>query len=288
MNARRTRACSLFLALALLPLCVGASAPWEAVRARMEADRAEGRVLVAHVVVPLCDNEHQGIVPVPAALGDGSDPAHNLYWGAAFGLRTYLTRQAGWTLLRSEDSPSEGVLERIVLYREVPGPGGVTPCVVVAEAWDGTLMPEAVDRFLLLASGADSETVEIQGPRGRLLQVEAGGRAHLVVFAGHDGLMDFPLGSSPQPEPEAPARASVALTCASRTFFGPPLEATGAHRLLMTTGFMAPEAYTLAALFEGFFGGQTPAAIRLRAAAAYNRYQRCGERGAQRLFAGDP
>jgi len=39
----------------------------------------QGEPLVAHVLVPLCDNEHQGIVPTSASLGIGMDPDHNLY-----------------------------------------------------------------------------------------------------------------------------------------------------------------------------------------------------------------
>jgi len=287
MNACGARAACALLLAALLPQLPAAAEPWEAVRDRMDSDRAEGRVLVAHAVVPLCDNEHQGIVPVPETLGDGSDPARNLYWGAAYGLRTFLTRQGGWTLLRAEESPREGVLERIVLYREVARPRGAAPCLLVAEAWDGARMPEAVERFLALASGKEPETLEVEGPRGTL-RVEAGGRSHVVLFVGHDGLMDFPLATPPEAQSDAPARSAVALTCASRTYFGGPLEATGAHRLLMTTGFMAPEAYTLAALLEGFFAGESPSALRLRAASAYHRYQKCGERAARNLFVGDP
>ncbi len=37
--------------------------------ARLDADVAGGEPLVAHVVVALCDNEFQGIVPVPADTG---------------------------------------------------------------------------------------------------------------------------------------------------------------------------------------------------------------------------
>jgi hypothetical protein len=44
------------------------------------------------IIVALCDNEHQGIVPVPEALGRGDDPATNLYWGAMYGLRTLLQK----------------------------------------------------------------------------------------------------------------------------------------------------------------------------------------------------
>jgi hypothetical protein len=39
------------------------------------------------VFVALADNASQGIVPVPAAIGDGNDPERNLYWGTAEGLK---------------------------------------------------------------------------------------------------------------------------------------------------------------------------------------------------------
>jgi hypothetical protein len=36
-----------------------------------------------HVFVPLADNQHQRIVPVPATLGNRDDLARNLYWRKA-------------------------------------------------------------------------------------------------------------------------------------------------------------------------------------------------------------
>jgi hypothetical protein len=36
-----------------------------------------------YVIVSLVDNLSQGIVPVPAKIGNGNDPRNNLYWGAA-------------------------------------------------------------------------------------------------------------------------------------------------------------------------------------------------------------
>ncbi len=44
----------------------------------------EHAVRTIHVFVALADNQNQGIVPVPAALGNGEDPERNLYWGSAF------------------------------------------------------------------------------------------------------------------------------------------------------------------------------------------------------------
>jgi hypothetical protein len=40
---------------------------------------AQPKIRVVHVFVALADNAHQGIVPVPARLGNGDDAAANLY-----------------------------------------------------------------------------------------------------------------------------------------------------------------------------------------------------------------
>ncbi len=42
-----------------------------------------------HVFVALADNQHQGIVPIAAKLGNGEDAEHNLYWGSAYGVKTF-------------------------------------------------------------------------------------------------------------------------------------------------------------------------------------------------------
>src|SRR5262249_59541430 len=62
--------------------------------------------------ISLADNENQGIVPVPAKLGNGEDPERNLYWGAAGGMKTYFRRSSEWTLLQSGQKPKSEVLER--------------------------------------------------------------------------------------------------------------------------------------------------------------------------------
>jgi hypothetical protein len=45
--------------------------------------RAQKVARLVHVFVALADNAHQGIVPLPKALGNGDDPGRNPYWGAA-------------------------------------------------------------------------------------------------------------------------------------------------------------------------------------------------------------
>lgn len=75
------------------------------------------------------------------------------------------------------------------------------------------------------------------------------------------------------------------LACASKAYFAGPLARAGAHPLLWTTGLMAPEAYVLEAAIDGWMARESGDAVRTRAAAAYNRSQRCGIKAATRLFA---
>ncbi len=66
-----------------------------------------------HIFVALCDNKYQGIVPVPAKIGNGQDPNNNLYWGCAFGVKTFFKKSAAWKLIKSESRVSP-LLERLI------------------------------------------------------------------------------------------------------------------------------------------------------------------------------
>ena len=48
---------------------------------------------VTYTLVALCDNLYQGIVPVPASIGNGDSPRTNLYWGCGYGVRTYFLKR---------------------------------------------------------------------------------------------------------------------------------------------------------------------------------------------------
>jgi hypothetical protein len=249
------------------------------VRARIAAARAAGEPVVTHVIVALCDNRNQGIVPVPSSLGNGRSPSSNLYWGASFGMRTFFVRE-GYSL--NQVSHSGRVLDRIVLSKVIPG-SPPTELVIIAEAWDGAAISEATNRFLRLAAGHDPETVELTtGPVKRELQ--AGGDAAIIAFVGHDGLMDFAAPSRPKPNPRASPRASIVLACVSKPYFLELLTAGGSYPLLLTTGLMAPEAYTLEAALHAFAAGGTARDVHQAAAAAYRKYQKCGAAAAARLF----
>ncbi|HST23582.1 MAG TPA: hypothetical protein VLR90_20895, partial [Blastocatellia bacterium] len=72
---------SIFISLAVLAALAGcgSSAITSEVQPQKQVVGKNSRRVI-HVLVALCDNEHQGIVPVPAKIGNGDDPQNNLYW----------------------------------------------------------------------------------------------------------------------------------------------------------------------------------------------------------------
>lgn len=240
---------------------------------------AQTKPRVVHVFVALADNQHQGIVPVPATLGNGDDPARNLYWGAAFGVRTLFRKSSDWGEAEHAEVAGGVVLVRSVFVHRS---GDV---LLVADAYRGREIKQALADFFHAAGGMRLKT-EMPFPpptvAGAFLSAVAS-PADLVVYLGHDGLMDFPLkvdfaGRS------ATARPAIVLACASRSFFRDLLKQSGATPLLWTNGLMAPEAYTLKAALDGWIANESNEQIRQRAAAAYAQYQKCSNAAALRLF----
>jgi hypothetical protein len=227
-----------------------------------------------HVFVALADNQHQGIVPVPARLGNGDDPESNLYWGSAYGVKTFFRRSAEWVMTNCIAKPKPEVLERCVFkHRE-------TNTYLVADAYRGSEIREAILDFFDAASGANPEIVATP-QSGQPLTIRGG--SNLVAYVGHDGLMDFSLPLIPKQKNEI-LRDAIILACASKQYFSESLRPGGAHPLLWTTNLMAPEAYTLKSALEGWIAGENSEQIRDRAAVAYDKYQKCGVRAARRLF----
>jgi hypothetical protein len=228
------------------------------------------------VFVALADNANQGIVPVPAKLGNGEDPEHNLYWGAAAGVKTFFARSAEWTLVSQRQRPKPEVLERCVFKHKTAN------VYLVADAYQGNRIKQAIADFLEAAAGENAQVVPVR-IGGQNIPVHAGGSANLVAYIGHDGFMDFRLTSLPRGTRKR-QREAIVLACLSKSYFAEPLRATGAQPLLWTTGLMAPEAYTLKSALDGWILGESHEQIRERAAAAYDRYQKCGLNGARRLL----
>jgi hypothetical protein len=213
------------------------------------------RPLLVHVTVALCDNATQGIVPVPPAIGDGNDPRTNLYWGASYGVKTWLKKEK-WAIERAS-APDSAILERLVARKTIGG----REVILTADAWRGSRIRDAITAFLEQASGLRE-------------------KADVVAYIGHDGLMEFTV--APRAGPKGTKPRSIVLACASKQYFSEHLARAGSEPLLLTTGLMAPEAYTLTATIEAHVQHGD---VREAAARAYHRHQSCGLNAARRLFA---
>lgn len=241
---------------------------------------SKNSVPVIHVFVALCDNVNQGIVPVSASLSNGDNPQTNLYWGAAFGIKTFFSKNKDWQAVNpsnlSVKAPSV-VLDRVVFRHKKSG------AYLVAEAYRGSYIHQATQDFLAAAAGTPGEKLTVSVD-GKTAEVRLGGRANLIAYIGHNGLMDFQLTSLPK-QIDKETRETVILACASKSYFAEPLRKTGAQPLLWTTNLMAPEAYVLSAALDGWLTHETDEQIRTRAAKAYSSYQRISVGGASSLFA---
>ncbi len=233
---------------------------------------------VVHVFVALCDNRNQGIVPVPANLGNGQDPRNNLYWGAMYGTKTFLARSPHWEGLGGFTKPTNaGILERCVFRSRGAGPA----VYVVADAYDGACMKTALSDFFDAAAGL--KITEVVGSDGQV-SLQAGGYSDMVCFVGHNGLMDVRLSEFPENRGAPNPACAVVLACKSHSYFVAPLRNAKCKPLITTAGLMAPEAYTLDAIIRSWSDGDPHETTRQNAANAYAKYQKCSRQAAMRLF----
>lgn len=224
-----------------------------------------------HVFVALCDNRYQGIVKVPAAIGNGQDPDNNLYWGCGYGIRTYFKRSSEWRLLQTREV-EHPILERLVFKHNTSGH------YLVADAYDGQFIKQCTEDFISATSGLDKDTLHVGGT---IIGTE--GNAVLTSYIGHNGLMDFTLPFAYK-NTDNTVRDCIILACFSKAYFESYLEQANAHPLLWTSGLMCPEAYTLHDALSGYVKGESADSIRTRAALAYHKFQKCGERPARKLL----
>ena len=225
-----------------------------------------------HVIVALCDNRHQGITPVPPAIGNGQDAAHNLYWGARYGVKTYFTHSREWKLVADIIRPRPPILERLIFVH------AARRVYLVADAYDGASMKQAVTDVITASAGLAPEVITIRNHAFLF-----GGGADLLAFVGHDGLLDFHLALHLTPV-RAKRKDVILLCCVSNQCFKPWLQMTGAYPLLWTTELMCPEAYTLHDALHGWVRGASSRIIQELAAHAYSSHQRCSVRAAKVLL----
>lgn len=242
---------------------------------RLQQKMKSKKPLVVHVLVPLCDNENQGIVPVNKQLGDGMNLKTNLYWGAGYGIKSYFKKYGGWKLMHSVLDSSATVLERCVFYKKnAKG----TEIYLVADAYRGDKMKECLHDFFRSLGGWKNETDTVSGKN---LSLYSG--ADLLVFNGHDGLMDDTV--KMYYSKDSVEREAVSISCYSKHFFNPYYENCGAYPLTGTSGLLAPEAYVLAAIIDSWAELKSANEIRIAAGDGYySKHPKSTQSGARGLF----
>jgi len=226
---------------------------------------------VIHVFVALCDNQYQGIVPVPAKIGNGQDPNNNLYWGCAFGIRTYFKNSKEWKYIKSKKL-NNTVLERAI-FKHVS-----KDFYLIADAYDGKLIKSCSKDFLKSNSGELKEVLTIEG---KVLGIY--GNSNLVAYIGHNGLMDFQLDENFMNK-DKKSRDCIILACKSKNYFSTFIKNSKSNPLVWTTQFMAPEAYTIHDALSGYVLNENGGQIHLRASKAYSKFQKCSLKAASKLL----
>ncbi len=186
-------------------------------------------------------------VMVFVALWD-SPPDKDLYWGQMYGMRTYFSKDKDWQLI-STTRPGGKIQERILFYNKA------LDLYVDALAYHTDSIKTAITDFVNYAYAADHNA--------------------LVIYVGHDGLMDFKIDVQPRKN-----KCDVMVfSCASDQYFSHYVDMT-----LSTYTYMAPEAYGVMAAIEAWAAGDDELTIRKETAKAYAKYQKISVSAAERTF----
>lgn len=208
------------------------------------------------VFVALCDNATQGIIPVPAKIGDGNKPDDNLYWGCTDGFSGCFHASKAWKLQRKEVPQDKRIFERVVYLHES---GKIE---LTAEAWRGSEIKACLAAF---------ETALVSGNHD------------LCAYIGHNVLMDGEV-APPTAKAAKPCDAIV-LCCISEGYFKTRLVAMGARPVLLTTQLMYPGSFLLRDSLPLWAHDRPLAEVRQAAAASYARNQKISKKAAAGVFA---
>lgn len=231
----------------------------------------DSSIKTIHVFVALCDNKYQGIVPVPKAIGNGQDPATNLYWGCSDGVKSYFSRSKEWKLIRTEKVDSV-LMERLIFKSTSQN------VYLIADAYNGKYIKKCTEDFLGGCAGKNKDTIRIDK---KILGVQ--GNSQLLAYIGHDGLMDFRL-TEDYKNADGQTRDCIVLACISKNYFFQFIKNSKTNPLVWTTGLMCPEAYTLHDAIAGYLKNEPVTLVRDRAAKAYSAHQKCSVKAAQHLL----
>ncbi len=262
------------------PLDVSETRKGWANRHSAATDVSSGKPFLVQVFVPLCADSRGGKCGKHKGAGDPTNLDDNLYWGAIWGARRYLSRgYLGWQV---QSSPAEAwELERLVLTRSVPGrrwgASGNVEQIVVLHAMDGEANLDALDRFRARASGGG--TLSFSGRTESVHVVGYMGRNPLLKNGRVPDEVDLP-----DPSSSSSAIPSFSIAAHSRETMAPWLAGTGSAAVVLARGPVASEAYVLDSILKGLGENHTTYEIWSETAKAYRKQHKSVSRDLSILY----
>lgn len=236
-----------------------------------------GKPIVLQAHVALCDNS----IIRCGAQGDGDNIEKNLYWttgGAVVGW--FRKQRAVWqeVAVRDLQSSGTGVLQiRIYRTRVTPndtwrkrGVKKTFDAYAVIYGWRGKDIDVALKAYLTDLFDCVPRSVDL--PDGTKL--EAGGRAHLVAWIGHNRMMDLEIpelrhllirfdSCTTQP------KGMIAVACKTGSYLGRHVSSPQRVPLLLTDSLLFAGTHAFEGAARAFLHGSSLAEIRSAGAASY-------------------
>lgn len=278
------RALAALAALACLaaPAPAAAAPPaeeqWlEGLVARVAADLAAGKPLVAEVHVPLCDSSL--IDCGNAKLGDGDSLATNLYWVTTPGFGVWFSRGgSGWRrVLRQRATGDADLLQVDVYRRTVAAPASWRKLGaparfeldVVIRAWRGKAIDRALAAYAQDLSGGPARPLVLDDGT----KLAAGGAAQLVSWVGHNRLMDS-IEPYAWPASGKDVKGTLFIACHTARYIEDAMVGPTRVPLLATRDYLFSNAAPFEAALLAFVSGAGYARMREVAVTAYADVQK--------------
>lgn len=245
------------------------------IKSKLQTKIDNNEPLNVHVLVPLCDNENQGIVPTTKSLGDGFSLRTNLYWATSHGMKRYFKELKDWKLLQSSVFDLDTVVLERVTFKKIFSNGANV--ILTMDAYRGDKIEDCLKDFFSSLAGELKDTLILEKDTVLLHS-----NADLMVYNGHNGLMDVWVDTTVNVDGDE--RDAVVIACSSMYYFNARLNYLKAYPLVMTTNLLYPGAFVVEEVVNNWALQKSNELIRQSAGDAYHKVKRCGINGARNLF----
>jgi hypothetical protein len=247
------------------------------IKLNLESKKKSNEPLVVHVFVPLCDNDHQGIVPTTESLGNGFSLRSNLYWATSNGMKKYFQKKPWDQIADVGFKANDTVLERVAFRRQFDD----CEVILICDAYRGDMMAPCLEDYFSSLAGLSTDVL-----RYGKVELDLTKDVDMVVFNGHNGLMDVAIDPILKNAEERffKRKDAVVIACASQSYFNPRFIETDSYPLLTTNSLLYPGAFILDGIIEQWANNSTEEEIKNAAGDAYHEVKDCGKQAARNMF----